>query len=261
MSAGEGQLGRLGRLPVALRVAFWMVLGACGYAAMIGVMKRLSAELSEYVVLFWRYFLPLLLMAPWLLPRGGLKTERLGLHLWRALLMVVRGGTLVVAIKLIPLAEATALIFTSPLFATMLASALTGAGVVVTGKVLLRSESSAATVFYLTLFSVPFALLPALWHWEWPSLDLLPWMVALALLANTYIYSLTRALNIAETSLVMPFDFLRMPAAAVAGIILFAEVLDPWVWLGAAIVFSATIYITQREMKAAKSATGAANPE
>ncbi len=303
MSAGEGQLGRLGRLPVALRVAFWMVLGACGYAAMIGVMKRLSAELSEYVVLFWRYFLPLLLMAPWLLPRGGLKTERLGLHLWRALLMVVRGGTLVVAIKLIPLAEATALIFTSPLFATMLAaaflrdavgprrwlalavgfvgvlvivrpglaaispaailmlaSALTGAGVVVTGKVLLRSESSAATVFYLTLFSVPFALLPALWHWEWPSLDLLPWMVALALLANTYIYSLTRALNIAETSLVMPFDFLRMPAAAVAGIILFAEVLDPWVWLGAAIVFSATIYITQREMKAAKSATGAGLP-
>jgi drug/metabolite transporter (DMT)-like permease len=52
-----------------------------------------------------------------------------------------------------------------------------------------------------------------------------------------------------------------MPAAAVAGIILFAEVLDPWVWLGAAIVFSATIYITQREMKAGRTTAAGANPE
>ena len=299
MSAGErgiAGLERLARLPVALRVAFWMILGACGYAAMIGVVKRLSVEMDVYVVMFWRYFLALLVMAPWILPGGGLKTERLGLHLWRALLMVVHGGTLMVAIMMIPLAEATALIFTSPLFATMLAafflrdpvglrrwlalavgfagvlvivrpglaaispaavlmliSALTGAGVVVTGKVLLRSESSALTVFYLTLFSVPFALVPALFRWEWPTLDLLPWMIALALVANIYIYSLTRALDIAETSLVMPFDFLRMPAAAVAGFILFAEVLDLWVWLGAAIVFSATIYVTHREMKAGRN--------
>jgi len=41
-----------------------------------------------------------------------------------------------------------------------------------------------------------------------------------------------------------------MPAAAVAGYILFAETIDPWSWFGAAIVFGATIYITQREMKA-----------
>ena len=74
--------------------------------------------------------------------------------------------------------------------------------------------------------------------------------LALAVVANGYIYGLTRALKIAETSLVMPFDFLRMPAAAVAGFILFAETLDPWSWLGAAIVFGATIYITQREIKA-----------
>ncbi len=133
----------------------------------------------------------------------------------------------------------------------MLISALTGASVVVTGKVLLRSESSELTVFYLTLFSVPFALLPALYFWQWPSLDMLPWLAALAVAANGYIYSLTRALKIADTSLVMPFDFLRMPVAAVAGFILFAETLDPWSWLGAAIVFGATFYITQREMRAA----------
>lgn len=287
------------RWPVALRVAFWMIAAACGYAAMIGVVKRLSLEMDVYVVIFWRYFLALAIMIPWLLPSSGrvLKTQRLGLHIWRALLMVVHGGTLMVAIMMIPLAEATSLIFTSPLFATVLAalflhevvgprrwlalaigffgvlvilrpgivafdlasglmlvSAFTGASVVVTGKVLLRSESSELTVFYLTLFAVPFALMPALYHWEWPSLELLPWLAALAVVANIYIYGLTRALKIAETSMVMPFDFLRMPAA-VAGYILFAETLDPWSWIGAAIVFAATIYITQHEMNAAKESS------
>jgi drug/metabolite transporter (DMT)-like permease len=285
--------------PAVLRVAIWMIAAACGYAAMIGVVKHLSADMNIYVVIFWRYFLALVVMIPWLLPSGGsvLKTQRLGMHIWRALLMVVHGGTLMLAIMLIPLAEATSLIFTSPLFATVLAaiflhevvgprrwlaltigfvgvlvilrpgivafdlasglmlvSAFTGACVVVTGKILLRSESSELTVFYLTLFAAPFALLPALYHWEWPSLEMLPWLVALALVGNAYIYGLTRALKIAETSMVMPFDFLRMPAAAVAGYILFAETIDVWSWVGAAIVFAATIYITRHEMTAARKA-------
>ena len=281
--------------PVALRVAFWMIVGACGYAGMIGVVKQLSMEMDIYVALFYRYFLALVVMLPWLLPSGGaaLKTQRLGLHIGRALLMVIHGGTLMVAVTLIPLAEATSLIFTSPLFATVLAalflrevvgphrifalvlgfigvlvilrpgfvafnlasglmlvSAFTGASVVVTGKGLLRTESAEKTVFYLTLFAVPFALMPALYFWQWPSLEMLPWLAALAVVGNGYIYGLTRALKIAETSMVMPFDVLRMPAAAVAGYILFAETIDPWSWFGAAIVFGATIYITQREMKA-----------
>ena len=83
---------------------------------------------------------------------------------------------------------------------------------------------------------------------------MLPWLVALALVGNAYIYGLTRALKIAETSMVMPFDFLRMPAAAVAGYILFAETIDVWSWVGAAIVFAATIYITRHEMTAARKA-------
>ena len=65
---------------------------------------------------------------------------------------------------------------------------------------------------------------------------------------------MTCALKIAETSLVMPFDFLRMPAAALAGFAFFAEMLDPWAWLGAAIIFSSSLYITNRELRAARAA-------
>ena len=282
-------------LPTVMRVAFWMTAAAIGYAGMIAIVKHLSTEIDIYVLLFWRYFLALALFVPWLLRAGAgaLRTRRLGLHLGRAALMVIHGGTLLVAILMIPLAEATALIFMAPLFATMLAalllgervgarrwlallvgfagvlaimrpgvaafdpaaglvlvSALTGAGVVVTGRVLLRSDSSELTVFYLTLFSVPFALLAAALNWQWPTLEQIPWLLALGLVANIYIYGMTRALKIAETSLVMPFDFLRMPAAALAGYLFFAEILDPWAWLGAAIIFASALYIANRELRA-----------
>jgi drug/metabolite transporter (DMT)-like permease len=280
-----------------------MAAAAVGYAGMIAIVKHLSAQIDVYVLLFWRYFLALALFAPWLMRAGAgagaLRTRRLGLHLGRAALMVIHGGTLLVAILMIPLAEATSLIFTAPLFATMLAalilrehvgarrwlalavgfagvlailrpgvaafdpaaglvlvSALTGAGVVVTGKVLLRTDSAELTVFYLTLFSVPFALIAAALTWQWPTLEQIPWLLALGLVANTYIYGMTRALKIAETSLVMPFDFLRMPAAALAGYVFFVEMLDPWAWLGAAIIFSSSLYIANRELRAAKVAAG-----
>ena len=118
---------------------------------------------------------------------------------------------------------------------------------------LLRTESTELTVFYLTLFSVPFALMAAAFWWQWPTLPQVPWLIGLGLVANTYIYSMSRALKIAETSMVMPFDFLRLPAAALAGFLFFAESLDLWSWLGAAIVFASSIYLTNREMRSAKA--------
>ena len=285
-------------LPAVLRVVFWMTTAAAGYAGMIAIVKYLSAEIDVYVLLFWRYFMALALFSPWFLRAGvgALRTRRLGLHLGRAVLMVVHGGTLLVAVLMIPLAEATSLIFTTPLFATLLAalllreqvgprrwlalgvgfagvlvilrpgvaafdpaaglvliSALTGAGVVVVGKVLLRTDGAETTVFYLTLFSAPFALVVAALNWQWPTLAQIPWLLGLGLVANTYIYSMTRALKIAETSLVMPFDFLRMPAAALAGYLFFAEMLHPWAWLGAAIIFASSLYIANRELRTARA--------
>lgn len=105
-----------------------MTAAALGYTGNIAIVKYLSAEIDIYVLLFWRYFLALLFFAPWLLRAGraSLATTRLGLHIGRAVLMVVHTGTLLVAILLIPLAEATSLIFTTPLFAALVAALVLG---------------------------------------------------------------------------------------------------------------------------------------
>ncbi len=136
----------------------------------------------------------------------------------------------------------------------VLISALTGASVAVTGRVLLRTDKAELSVFYVNLFAVPAALMPAVIWWQWPTLEQIPWLIGLGLLANIYIYGSSRALKIAETSMVMPFDFLRLPAAAFAGFLFFAEILDPWAWAGAAIIFGSSVYITSREMRAARPA-------
>jgi hypothetical protein len=65
---------------VVLRVAIWMIVGACGYAAMIAIVKRLSIDLDVYVVVFWRYFLALVVMLPWLIPKGGDCFQRYNLY-------------------------------------------------------------------------------------------------------------------------------------------------------------------------------------
>ncbi|MBT4491031.1 MAG: EamA/RhaT family transporter, partial [Rhodospirillaceae bacterium] len=51
---------------------------------------------------------------------------------------------------------------------------------------------------------------------------------------------------------VMPFDFSRLPFAAIIGWIVFAELPDIWVWVGGAIIFGASLYIAHREMVASK---------
>ena len=60
---------------------------------------------------------------------------------------------------------------------------------------------------------------------------------------------MNRAFSFADASFVLPFDFLRLPFAAAAGFLLFAEVPDLWTLGGAAIIFSATYYVTWRERR------------
>jgi len=50
------------------------------------------------------------------------------------------------------------------------------------------------------------------------------------------------ALSLAPASFVMPIDFARLPVAALVGIILYQEALDPYVFIGAAIIFGANYF-------------------
>lgn len=55
----------------------------------------------------------------------------------------------------------------------------------------------------------------------------------------------------ADATAVLPFEFARLPFAAVIGFVLFRELLDIWAWVGGAVIFSASLYMVRRESRTA----------
>ena len=128
-----------------------------------------------------------------------------------------------------------------------LAAALLLAYTIVTVKDLARDHSTLSLVLWMnaatTVIGFPLALL----GWRTPDL---PDAVIFGVLAVSGVLSqtfFTRGLAAGEASLMASMDYLRLPFAALAGLLMFGEVLDGWTLLGAAIVIGSTVAITLRE--------------
>jgi drug/metabolite transporter (DMT)-like permease len=106
-------------------------------------------------------------------------------------------------------------------------------------KRLSATETPLCILFYMTVIQLPLGLVPSIPHWVWPSVRLYPWIAAVALTALSAHYCLTRAFRLADASVVIPMDFLRLPLIALVGFFFYHEPLQAWVFAGAAIVFVA----------------------
>ena len=106
-----------------LSVAFWMLVSAIFFAAMMGVVRHLSDTMDVFVISFWRNFFAVLLFIPWFLHAGTarLATKRLGRYAARAGFLVTSSIALFTSVSYVPLSEMTALSFTAPLFTTIAA--------------------------------------------------------------------------------------------------------------------------------------------
>ena len=65
-------------------------------------------------------------------------------------------------------------------------------------------------------------------------------------------YCLTNALNAGDASVVIPFDFLRLPLIAVLAWMIYGEPLDPMVFAGGALIFAGVIWSLRGETRRAK---------
>ena len=129
----------------------------------------------------------------------------------------------------------------------VLLSALAYAGTGIQTKILVKTETSAAIVFYVSAFTAVAFAIPCLFEWAEPTA--LQWAMLVGVAAfNVAAQScMNRAFFAADASFILPFDFLRLPFAVVAGYFLFSESPDIWTIMGAAIIFGATYYNTARE--------------
>jgi len=106
--------------PATTRGALWMVLGAGLMAALAGLIRQVSTSLHPFEIAFFRSFLGLVFIVPWLARSGlpAVRTRRLRLFSVRAVVGAAAMLTWFYALSVLPLADAIALSFTSPLFVT-----------------------------------------------------------------------------------------------------------------------------------------------
>jgi drug/metabolite transporter (DMT)-like permease len=101
---------------------------AC-FAVLDTTTKRVTAEVPLLMAVWARYFFQAVVTTALILPNKGwsvLKTDRLSLHLTRGLLMMAVTLLAFSSLKVMPVGEFTAIVMTTPLLVTLLASRLLG---------------------------------------------------------------------------------------------------------------------------------------
>jgi drug/metabolite transporter (DMT)-like permease len=120
-------------------------------------------------------------------------------------------------------------------------SAIGFAGSAIFTKRLTRHEGVISILFWLTLMQACFGILLSIVDADvtLPDATTLPWLVLLGVAGILAHLCLTRALMLAPASVVMPIDFVRLPAIAAIGALYYAEPIDPWVLVGSLVIFGA----------------------
>ncbi len=134
----------------------------------------------------------------------------------------------------------------------LLSSSLIWGAAIIVIKLLSISESAATQTAYMGLFMTPITFLPALYVWETPTIDQLGWMALIGIFGTIGHLCFAGAFRRAESSALLPLDFLRLLWASLLGYFLFVEVPDFWVWIGGGLIFTSATYIAFREAQLAK---------
>lgn len=115
-----------------------------------------------------------------------------------------------------------------------------------------RKDHPDTAVLFLMLYVTPLIALPTVFVWVTPSWEQLGFLLAIGFFATLNQRFLSRAFAAADATAVLPYDFSRLPFAALIGWFVFSELPDFWVWVGGAIIFAASIYIAHRESLASR---------
>ena len=124
-------------------------------------------------------------------------------------------------------------------------------------KILSRTESPVDITAVAMVLLTPVSLLPALFVWQWPSPGEWLLLPLLGILGTAGHLCLGQAFRLADTSALMPLDFTKLIWAALIGFVFFSEVPDRWVWIGGAVIFASTVYISLRESRVRAAAAAA----
>lgn len=126
-------------------------------------------------------------------------------------------------------------------------SALSTAFTFMVMKQLVGVDDPRTVTIWGFLMAIPLALPFALPFWSWPSLAGWGYLIALGGAASLGQLALIKALELADMSTILPFDFLRFALVTLFGIFLFGELYDSMTILGGLVILLSTVLIALRE--------------
>jgi drug/metabolite transporter (DMT)-like permease len=281
------------------------ILSALAFTLMSSVVKTLSVRYPVGQLIFCRSFFALIPLMIWLSFQGpilaNLRTSRFGSHLRRGLIGACGMVCGFLSLGSLPLPDAVAIGYASPLLAVVLAAvvlketvriyrwsavavgfvgvlimlsphlnlstlaavasggAATGAAFGLVGALcsawamtevrrLTRSETTGAIVFYFTALSSCLGLMTAALGWIMPmGLWDASLIVLMGILGGIGQILLTVSYRHGDASLVAPFEYTSMIWAVALGWMLFGDMPQQVVLIGAGVVIAAGIFVIWRE--------------
>ena len=110
-------------------------------------------------------------------------------------------------------------------------------------KLLARHDPPNTILAINLTLSVPLALLAALPFWTTPSWRMLGLMAVQGALGAASQFCFVSALRLADASLMMPVDLVRLPLVALLGFLAFGQVPDGWTWIGGGVICTAIVLL------------------
>lgn len=112
-------------------------------------------------------------------------------------------------------------------------------------------ESAQSFVIYGNLIAIIGTLPLAASAWVTPTHDELPLLVVAGLLGGLAGLAVTTAYRVCPAAVVAPFQYMQMPGGLLVGYLVFNDLPEPLMLLGAAIIIGSGLYILHREARLA----------
>jgi drug/metabolite transporter (DMT)-like permease len=136
---------------------------------------------------------------------------------------------------------------TSIMFAMLSALGLGGVGLLM--KYVSVREAPHSVVALNVVLTIPIAALLMMPVWTMPSPMMLGLMVIQGLIGGISQLSVSRAMSMADASIISPIEFLRLPLVVVLAWLLFREPTDMWTIAGGTVIFAATLATVLNERR------------
>ena len=116
-------------------------------------------------------------------------------------------------------------------------------------KRLSETEANTTIIAYGNTLTLPIALIVALQFWQPLGWVEVGWLALIGVLSTSAQWFMNRALSLAEASVVLPIDFLRIVFITIIGAVIFTEAPDLNAWIGGAIILGSSVHLARHETR------------